>query len=228
MSAQASDPARLSLGALTMPVAMGYVPLGTVFGFLFVQAGGPWWLALVSSVVVYAGASQFMMIPMLAASMPLSTIALATLVINLRHVFYGLSLLERLPHRAALRAYLSFALTDETYSVITTLPAQTAPSRLVAVAALNQGWWLVGTALGALLGAQAQVTLKGLDFALCALFAVLAVEQWRSRSSAMPLWTAVAAYGVALWWWPQQALALAMAACVLVGGWLAPRQEHRA
>ena len=55
---------------LSLPVAMGYIPLGMVFGFLFVQAGGPWWLAIASSVVVYAGAAQFMMVPMLAAGLP--------------------------------------------------------------------------------------------------------------------------------------------------------------
>ena len=73
--------------ALSVPVAMGYVPLGTVFGFLFVQAGAPWWLALLASLVVFAGAAQFMMIPMLAAGLPVASIALATLVVNLRHVF---------------------------------------------------------------------------------------------------------------------------------------------
>ena len=87
----------LSLLSLTTPVAMGYIPLGMVFGFLFVQAGGAAWLAVLSSIVVYAGAAQYMMVPMLAAGLPVGTIALATAVVNLRHVFYGLSLLDRLP-----------------------------------------------------------------------------------------------------------------------------------
>lgn len=209
----------LSLWALTAPVAFGYVPLGMVYGFLWVQAGGEAWLAVLASVLVFAGAAQFMMIPMLAAGLSLGTIALATLIINLRHVFYGLSLLQRLPQGHALRAYLSFALTDETYSVLTTLPPETPPRRLVAVAALNQGWWVLGSALGALLGTGAKVGLQGLDFALCALFAVLATEQWRARHTARPLWTALLAYGLALWLWPAQALAVAIAACVLAGAW---------
>jgi len=79
----------------SMPVAMGYVPLGAVFGFLLVQAGAAWWLAPLSSLLVFAGAAQFMVIPMLAAGVSISSIALATAIINLRHVFYGLSLLDK-------------------------------------------------------------------------------------------------------------------------------------
>ncbi|MDD2808022.1 AzlC family ABC transporter permease [Rhodoferax sp.] len=220
---QPPSPAQPSMSVLSLsiPVAMGYVPLGMVFGFLFVQAGAPWWLALVASVGVYAGASQFMMVPMLAAGLPVASIALATLVVNLRHMFYGLSLLHKLPTQPLARWYLVFALTDETYSVLTTLPPGTHTGQMVTVALLNQGWWVLGTLLGAVIGAQAQVGLVGLDFALAALFAVLAVEQWRSAASGAPLWMAVLSYAVAWWVWPQQALLLAIGLSVCAGVFLA-------
>ena len=207
----------ISVLALTAPVAMGYVPLGTVFGFLFVQSGAAWWLALLASVFVFAGAAQFMMIPMIAAGLPLGSIALATLVINLRHVFYGLSLLDKLPPARLLRWYLIFGLTDETYSVLTSLPPGTAPATMARVALLNQGWWVLGTVIGAVIGAQAQVPLVGLDFALTALFAVLTVEQWRSNKSAVPLWVALAAYAGAYAVWPRHALVIAIGLSVLTG-----------
>lgn len=207
----------ISVLSLSIPVAMGYVPLGMVFGFLFVQAGAPWWLALTASVFVYAGASQFMMVPMLAAGLPVASIALATLVVNLRHMFYGLSLLHKLPTQPWARWYLVFALTDETYSVLTTLPEGTRAGQMVTVALLNQGWWVLGTLLGAVIGAQAQLTLVGLDFALAALFAVLAVEQWRGADSPAPLWVAVASYALAQLVLPQQALLVAIALSVLAG-----------
>jgi len=213
-----ADDARVpfkSVLTLSVPVAMGYIPLGAVFGFLFVQTGAPWWLAMVCSVIVYAGAAQFMMVPMLAAGLPVAAIAVATLVVNLRHMFYGLSLLHKLPSTPLARWYLVFALTDETYSVLTTLPAQTPAWQMVSVALLNQGWWLLGTLLGALIGSQAQVPLVGLDFALAALFAVLAVEQWRSAHSARPLWVALLSYGAAYWLVPQQALLVAIGLSVL-------------
>lgn len=221
---------RLSLLALTTPVAMGYIPLGMVFGLLFVQAGGAWWLAVVASVLVYAGAAQYMMVPMLAAGLPVGTIALATLVVNLRHVFYGLSLLARYPARGALRWYMVFALTDETYSVLTTLPPATPVRTMGALAALNHAWWVLGSALGALIGAQAQIPLKGLDFVLVSLFAVLATEQWRQRSTTLPLWVALASYALAGWIAPQHALLLSIALSVGVALCWRPRgrREGRA
>lgn len=213
-----SPPSRpISVLSLSVPVAMGYVPLGMVFGFLFVQAGAPWWLALLASVFVFAGAAQFMMVPMLAAGLPVASIALATLVVNLRHVFYGLSLLDKLPVKPWARWYLVFALTDETYSVLTTLPPGTRTRQMVTVALLNQGWWVLGTLLGAVIGAQAQISLVGLDFALAALFAVLAVEQWRHADSAAPLWVAVVSYAVAWALLPQHALLSAIGLSVLAG-----------
>ena len=102
--------APMSVLSLTTPVAMGYIPLGMVFGFLFVQAGGSGLMAVLASVIVYAGAAQYMMVPMLATGMPVSTIALATLLVNLRHIFYGLSLLDTFPRSFVLRWYTAFAL----------------------------------------------------------------------------------------------------------------------
>ena len=205
---------------LSVPVAVGYVPLGAVFGFLFVQAGGAWWMAIASSVLIYAGASQFMMIPMLTAGLPIGSIALATLVVNLRHVFYGLSLLHLVPKNGLAKFYLIFGLTDETYSLITTLPAETTPMQRVWLTLINQMWWVSGTALGAVLGSQMQNQLAGLDFALVALFAVLVVEQWRARSSAKPLWVALLSYPVAWLIWPANALLAAIGMSVVAAIWL--------
>lgn len=212
-----ASPASLSLFSLTAPVAMGYIPLGMVFGFLFVQAGASWVMALIASLVIYAGAAQYMMIPMLATGMPISAIALATLLVNLRHVFYGLSLLETFPKGRLLRWYTAFALTDETYSVLTTLPRDTPPQRMALLALLNQGWWVAGSLLGAIIGAQARVPLDGLDFVLCSLFAVLTVEQWRARQSALPLWTALVSYALATVLIPDHALVLAIVLSILTG-----------
>lgn len=211
-----ADPS-LSVLTLTAPVAMGYIPLGTVFGFLFVQSGASGWLAILSSLLVFAGAAQYMMIPMLASGLSAGSIALATLIVNLRHVFYGLSLLGKMPREPLARWYVVFGLTDETYSVLTTLPAGTSERQMVLVALLNQGWWVLGTALGAIIGAQAQIRLAGLDFALPALFAVLTVEQWRTRQTAAPLWVALAAYAGAYALAPKHALMISIALSLVAG-----------
>jgi 4-azaleucine resistance transporter AzlC len=208
---------------LSIPVAVGYVPLGMVFGFLFVQAGASWWLALMVSLVVYAGAMQFAMIPMLVAGLPVASIALAALVINFRHVFYGLSILNDQPQNRWARLYLMFALTDETYSLITSVTPRPKPKQMVVLAAVNQGWWLLGTLLGAALGAQLPVSLTGLDFALAALFAVLTVEQWRVKRSVVPLAVAAGSYLIMLWWAPSHALVLAIGLCVMASLVFRPR-----
>lgn len=204
---------------------MGYIPLGAVFGFLFVQAGGDAWLAIASSLLIYAGAAQFMMVPMLAAGLPIGAIALATLVLNLRHVFYGLSLLNHMPVSRWQRWYGIFALTDETYSVLTALPPHARARRMALICALNQGWWVLGTVLGVLLGSQVQIGLTGLDFVLAALFAVLAVEQWRARHDVQPIWIALAAYAIALLVFPAQALALSIALSLLAAALRPARQS---
>ena len=199
-----------------MPVAMGYIPLGIVFGFLFVQAGAAWWLASLASLLIYAGAAQYMMVPMIVTGMPVSAIALATLIVNARHVFYGLSLLDRLPQQKRLRWYIVFALTDETYLVLTTLPATSTARQMTLIALLNHGWWVLGSTLGAIIGAQAKIELVGLDFVLAALFAVLTVEQRRSRHSAAPLWVALFAYLIAWSLAAKHALVIAILLSILV------------
>lgn len=200
-----------SLLNLTTPVAMGYIPLGAVFGFLFVQAEGPWWLAIFASLWIYAGAAQYMMIPMLVAELSVGTIALATFIINLRHIFYGLSLLNTLPKKWWQRSYCMFALTDETYSVLTALPPEVRTQKMTLLAFLNQSWWVLGTLIGIILGAQAKLDIAGMDFVLAALFAVLAVEQWRANRDFTPIWIAIIAYLVAIFVMPSHALLLAIA-----------------
>ena len=204
---------------------MGYIPLGAVFGFLFVQAGGDGWLAILASLLVYAGAAQYMMIPMLVAGMSVGTIALATMVVNLRHVFYGLSLLKQLPNGKLLRWYLAFGLTDETYSVLTTMPVSTSHRQMALVALLNQVWWVLGTTAGVLIGARAQVSLAGLDFVLAALFAVLAVEQWRTKNSAAPVWVALIAYAVAYLLAAKHALVISISLSIVAGFVLQSRSK---
>lgn len=144
-------------GAFTasIPVCMGYIPLGIVFGFLCVQAGAPWWIPPISSILIYGGAVQYMMIPMLAADMTVASIAFATAVVNLRHVFYGLSLIRSSAYRRLEKWLIAFLLTDETYSLITTEKKDASIDRLVLIALFDYSWWILGSLIGGLLGAAA-------------------------------------------------------------------------
>ncbi len=207
---------------LSIPVAMGYIPLGMVFGFLLIQTTGlAWWWASVMSLFIFAGAMQFLSVTLLAAHTPLWTIAVATLIVNVRHIFYGLSLLTHQPKRWWARVYMWFALTDETYSVLTTIGADVPMSQRMGVMLLNHGWWILGSTLGALLGAQLTISIKGLEFSLLALFSVLAVEQWKSTRNFRPFLSALIAYPIAYviatLIAPEQALLFSIVIALLAG-----------
>ena len=195
---------------VTAPVGMGYVPAGFAFGALATQAGFAPLFSLAMSVFVYAGALQYAAIPLLAGGGGLLAVALTTLLVNLRHVLYAVPLLADLPRTRLRRLYVVAALTDETWSVLTTLvPAQRA--RLATgVALVNQGYWVGGTALGVLAGAHVSQWVPNLDFALPALFTILAIEQYQARRRWQPAALGVAAYLLARALVPGQALLVAL------------------
>jgi 4-azaleucine resistance transporter AzlC len=188
----------------TLPVVVGYVPLGMAFGLLFVEHGHPWTAALAMSVLVYAGSAQFLAVGLLAAGAGLAEIGVATLILNARHAFFGVSLLDRWRGIGPRKAYLVFALTDETYALISSLrapPGVRETTFHLAIAGINQAAWVSGTALGALLGGAAVFDTTGLDFALTALFTVLVVEQARALRTPFPFLLAatVGLAALALW-----------------------------
>jgi 4-azaleucine resistance transporter AzlC len=180
---------------------LGYLSLGLAYGLVLVNSGLPWWLAPLSALVVYAGAAQFMGVGLLASGAGILQLALLTLIMNARHMVYGLSMLGRYANTGRLKPYLVFALTDETYGLLTTIdpPPGVAPGRFyAAVSALNQAYWLIGCGLGAALGDALSLRVEGLDFTLSALFTVLFIEQTRTIRSWEPY--LAAALGAAIAW----------------------------
>lgn len=175
-------------GKLTLPVMFGYLPLGAAYGILAVEVGMPWWAAILMSLVIYAGAGQFLAVALLAAGAGLMELAVATLMLNSRHLFYGLSLLKRFKGAGWRKPYLIFALTDETYSLITTLPAARGDDHALAfrVSLLNQAWWVLGSIAGVLAGSALAFNSQGIEFALTALFIVLTLEQARRLRRWLP------------------------------------------
>lgn len=167
---------------LSLPVLFGYVPLGIAFGVLFSDLGYHWLWATAMGLFIYAGAAQFLAVGLISNHAGLLEVFVAILLLNARHLVYGLSLISRLGLRGWRRWYLIFALTDETYSLLTALELQAPQLRdrlQVRIAALNQGYWVLGCTLGAWLGSRFTWPTEGAEFALPALFMVLAVEQYR-------------------------------------------------
>ncbi|WP_230657688.1 AzlC family ABC transporter permease [Psychrobacter sp. I-STPA10] len=178
---------------LSLPVAMGYLPAGIAFGVLAQVAGLPLWASLMMSLLLYAGAAQYACLPMLSAGLPVGSIATNIAAINMRHLFYALPLLSALPQSRLARIYCLFALTDETFSVMTSLDTQDRQKIFLPISLFNQGWWVIATLLGAMVGGVLNDWIPHLDFALVCLFAVLAYEQFKKVSSPLPIIIAVMA-----------------------------------
>ena len=177
---------RLRAVKLTVPVMCGYLFLGTAFGATLAQAGfGPAW-ALMMSGLVYAGSLQFVMVPLMASGAELMTVAMTALMVNARHLFYGVSYIGRFRRMGKLRPYTIFSLTDETYSVFCSLPGEESDGVMLRVALYDQLYWVTGSVAGALLAQGLPFDLTGIDFAMTALFIVICVERMMNKADRLP------------------------------------------
>ena len=185
----------LSAFRYSFPVLLGYVAIGIAFGLMLSEMGYPWWLSLVMGLWMYAGAGQFIAAGLFAAGTTLWEACIIQLVINARHIAYGLSMLNRFRDMGPFKPYLIFSLTDETFALLSSLPegspggeAECGAAGIPAggkerrlfmffVAILDQGYWLAGSVAGAVTGTLIPFNTKGIGFALTALFVVLMIEQ---------------------------------------------------
>jgi 4-azaleucine resistance transporter AzlC len=186
-----------------LPACVAVVPLGLALGVLVVQAGLAWWWAPVLGAIVFAGSMEFLLVGLLAAAAPLAQIAVSTLLVNFRHVFYAISFpMHRIQGRAW-RAYSTFALTDEAYALTATPEAaRWSRARIISIQAFFHLAWVLCVAAGAGLGSLIPPQVVGLDFAVTALFVVLGMEAYKVRRSV-----------------PVSALALG---CAIVAGLISP------
>jgi 4-azaleucine resistance transporter AzlC len=174
---------------LTLPVMLGYVFLGSAYGILMESRGNGLSLTLLMSVFVYAGSMQFAAADFFAGGFSYLSIAVMTLMINIRHVFYGLSMLERYKDAGKKKPYLIFSLTDETYSLLCSIePPEGIEKNLfyLLISGLNQSYWVTGSLLGTLIGSAGLFNAKGVDFAMTALFIVIMVSQWKEKKNRIP------------------------------------------
>lgn len=179
---------------LTIPVLLGYLAIGIAFGLLVEHSGYPWYLALMMSLLIYAGAGQYVGIGLLAAGAGIVEIAAVTLLINSRHMVYGLSLIKPFKEAKPFTPYLIFALTDETYALMTSMEVPEGvdkPRFYFYLAALNQSYWVTGGIIGYFLGHFLPFSTEGLGFALTALFVVLLMEQWKVCRVKLPFFIAL-------------------------------------
>lgn len=180
----------------TIPVLTGYLVLGMGFGVILKAKGyGVLW-ALGMSVFIYAGSMQYMAIDLITGGASLLTAALTTLAVNARHLFYGISMVDRY-RNVKKKGFLIFTLTDETYSLVCRdEPAEAGDGQgrfYFLVSLFDYLYWIGGSVMGSLLGAVIPFSTEGIDFALTALFVTVFVEQWLSTRDHVPAILGVAA-----------------------------------
>ncbi len=172
----------------SLPVMAGYLVLGLGFGVLLQNQGCSFVWAFLMSLTIYAGSMQYAALDLISGGASLITTALMTLMINARHFFYGLSMLDKYQGTGKAKPYLIFALTDETYSLVCSPVPEGADEKgyYLLVSLFNQTYWITGSTLGGLLGPILPFDSTGMDFAMTALFVVIFVEQWLSAKNHLP------------------------------------------
>lgn len=173
----------------TVPVLTGYVFLGFGFGILMYQNGyGVLWAAAMS-LFIYAGSMQYVAVSLLTSGAGLLTAAMTAFVVNARHLFYGISMVDAYKGAGKKKPYMIFALTDETYSLVSKNQIPEGMNRhayCFLVSLFDQIYWVAGTVLGSLAGSLLPINYEGIDFVLTALFVTIFVEQWLSTQNHMP------------------------------------------
>ena len=181
----------------TIPVMTGYIFLGFGFGILMHQSGYGFLWAGAMSLFIYAGSMQYMAVSLLTGGAGLLTTALTTLVVNARHLFYGISMVDAYKGVGKKKPYLIFALTDETYSLVSA--GKGSDHRYCFFVSLfDHIWWVSGTVLGSLAGSLLPLNFQGIEFVLTALFVTIFAEQWLSTKKHFPAIVGVASTTVSL------------------------------
>lgn len=173
----------------TLPVFAAFIVLGSAYGILMDSKGFPIVWTILTSIFVYAGSMQFVTVALLAAGIdPIGAFAM-TLMVNARHLFYGISMLGKYKGTGRLKPYLIFTLTDETFSLISSAkPPEGIDQKwfMFFISALNQFYWVTASILGGILGSIFEFNTKGIDFVLTALFVVIFIDQWKAATNHMP------------------------------------------
>lgn len=173
----------------SLPVMAGYLVLGIGFGILLKDAGYGLIWSFLMGLTIYAGSMQYVTVSLLTTGASLLTVAFTTLMVNARHLFYGLSMLDKYKTAGSKKPYLIFSLTDETYSLLCSDRIPAGADRhwyQFFVSCFDHLYWITGCALGGLLGTVLPFDTAGIDFSMTALFVTVFVEQWLTAKNRWP------------------------------------------
>ena len=166
----------------TIPVLTGYLFLGISYGVLITSSGFPFWMPMLTSLTVFAGSMEFVLVNLLLSGFDPVQAFFMTLMINARHLFYGISMLDKYKGMGFKKLYMIFGLTDESFSVNCVAQPPAGVDRgwfMFFVTLLDQSYWFLGTTLGGIFGSLVHFNTEGLDFVMTAMFVVIFMEQWK-------------------------------------------------
>ena len=168
----------------TIPIFAGFCFLGMTYGIYMKISGFAFWYPMLMSLVIYGGSLEFVAVSMLLAPYVPMQALLMTLMIQARHLFYGIAMLDKFRGMGWKKPYLIFGMCDETFSINCTAEIPEDVDRgwfYFFVTFLNQIYWVLGATAGGLVGGLIRFNTEGLDFVMTAMFVVIFLEQWRKE-----------------------------------------------
>jgi 4-azaleucine resistance transporter AzlC len=170
----------------TLPILAGFLFLGIAYGILMNVSGFGVGYAFFMSLLIFAGSMEFVAVNLLLGAFnPLGALLLA-LMVNARHLFYGISMLEKYKGTGLKKIYLIFGMCDESFSINYTANIPQGVNKgwyMFFVTLLNHSYWVIGATIGGLFGSLVRVNMEGLEFVMTALFVVIFIEQWMKESA---------------------------------------------
>lgn len=185
----------------TIPILMGFLFLGLAYGFYMNSKGFSFWWPLLMSATIFAGSMEFVTVSLLCGAFNPVYAFLLALMVNARHLFYGISMLEHFKGTGRKKWYLIFGMCDESFSILcSTKPPKGVDEGwfMVFVTLLNQCYWVAGATLGGILGSFIPFNTQGIDFVMTALFAAIFIDQWKSQKNHLPALVGLAVPAVCL------------------------------
>ena len=202
----------------TIPIFAGFWFLGMAYGIYMKVSGFSFWYPFLMGLTIFGGSLEFVAVSMLLAPFaPVQTL-LMTLMIQARHLFYGIAMLDRFRGLGWKKLYLIFGLCDETFSILCTVRAPEGVDEgwfMFFVTLLDQLYWVSGAALGGLLGSVLSFDTQGLDFVMTAMFVVIFLEHWKASAGRLPALAGVGASALCLWVFGPDGFLVPAMACIL-------------
>lgn len=168
----------------TIPIFAGFIFLGFAYGIYMNKMGFSFWYPTIMAMTIYAGSMEFVAANLLLQSFNPVNALILTLVINARHLFYGISMLKEYSNVGKKRIFLIFGMCDESFSINFSVKAPEGIDKgwfMFFITLLNYSYWVIGSALGGILGSYISFNTKGIEFVMTALFVVIFLEQWNSQ-----------------------------------------------